>query len=109
MKSGAYKKKSLWLFACFVCLSLVVVSRDSILAKGSGIYLKGFLQKKGFSVDLISSEKNATVLQGLTAHGSYGDLSIEEVKILWHLSLFPLKLQPTIAVIRPSLSLLQKE
>jgi hypothetical protein len=102
------KKRFLFLVA-FSLVVIVLVGRDTLLTKGVEMYVSHKLVSKGWSYDEIQRDKNTLKLKNLKNLNSSGKILVKEVDASFHLSLFPLQLQPIVNLSHVSVDVLEGE
>ncbi|MBM3198438.1 MAG: hypothetical protein FJZ58_04190, partial [Chlamydiae bacterium] len=89
-------------------MSLVCMSRDHLLARGASFLVQRELQQIDWQVQEVYVDGSSLVLQGLQGKTPWGHGDIQEVQIHWHLSFFPLRLEPRVSIIGPLISCYHK-
>ncbi len=91
-------KKSFLFLAFFGLFSVAVLARDALLTKGIEVYISRKMASQGWNFEDIQREKNTLKIKNISYQNPSGKILIEQADSSFHLSLFPLQLQPTVSV-----------
>jgi hypothetical protein len=91
-------KKGIWFLSIVFFFGFIILIRDQLLTKGVEVYLSRKIESHGWKCSLIERDKNMLKMQDLHYQSDSEEILIEGASASFHLSLYPLQLQPVVSL-----------